>query len=71
MGVGDAKIKNIQPKNVWQKVIIFEKPMGSERNFKITKETGGSVARDNICKQGVGNQGQGVCIPSKGETNCE
>ena len=65
------KLKIFNPKMCGKKLFFFEKPMGSERNFKITKETGGSVARDNICKQGVGNQGQGVGIPSKGETNCE
>ena len=45
--------------------------MGSERNLKITKEAGESVAGVGNNKQGVGNQGQGVGIPSKGEINCK
>ena len=64
-GGGDAKIEKIHPKNVRQKVKICEKTMGSERNLKITKEAGDSVAEFSNGKQGVGNQGKGVCIPMK------
>ena len=39
--------------------------MGAERNFKITKKAGDSVAEFGNSKQGVGNQGKGVGIPMK------